>query len=292
MASAAFFADYNRAMFLQAIASISFLLLSSDQWVMAILTAVYVAFTGAYVVIALLTLKAIERQAKLTEEQGESNAEQFSQQLAAMDEARKQTEELIKQATAQAAALTQQASAAETAAQAATSAAQAALLNAEGVMKAERAWILLKKIVADKVSPREKAWCIIHFRNSGNTPGRFVSFNIELQIGDKDTEPPNPQAVFGNIEEASFSHVLTPKAIFPIIANLAPDPFLTSELHDELLAHKAKFLWLCGMVKYRDVFEEVSEPHETRFCYLYKTLEGSNKFFWIPYGPREYNQAT
>jgi hypothetical protein len=53
---------------------------------MATLTFIYVLFTGVYVWIALLTLKAINRQADFTEKQAESNAQQFERQLRAMQD--------------------------------------------------------------------------------------------------------------------------------------------------------------------------------------------------------------
>ncbi len=267
--------------------------LTHGEWVMAILTGIYVILTAAYVRISLQTFRAIKRQAQLTEQQGESNAKQFTEQINAMNEARRQTDELIRQATAQVSALTKQASVSEIAANAATKAAEAALLNAHAVMTAERAWILLREIVGTSVLPGKKAWCVIHFRNYGKTPGRILSRAIELQIGDNDTAPPNAEAVFKSATEPFFSQRLTPEADDPIMVNIVPNPLLTAELHDELLLQKTKFLWLCGIVKYRDVFENVSEePHETRFCFVYRTLEGSDKFFWLPSGPREYNQAT
>src|SRR5260370_30772369 len=118
-----------------------------------------------------------------------------------MNEAERQTDDLRRQATAQLSAQTNQASVSEIAANAATNAAEAALLNAHAVMTAERAWILLREIVDTSVLPGKKAWCVIHFRNYGKTPGRILSRAIELQIGDNDTAPPNAEAVFNSATE-------------------------------------------------------------------------------------------
>src|SRR5215469_7305811 len=79
--------------------------LTHGEWVMAILTAIYVGLTATYVIISLFTLKAIKRQAQITEKQGESSADQFQKQLSAMEDARKQTDRRIAQAEAQLTAL-------------------------------------------------------------------------------------------------------------------------------------------------------------------------------------------
>jgi hypothetical protein len=59
--------------------------LTHGELVMATLTAIYVLLTGGYVLIASLTLKAINRQGHLNEKQAESNAQQLERQLKAVE---------------------------------------------------------------------------------------------------------------------------------------------------------------------------------------------------------------
>ena len=52
-------------------------------------------------------------------------------------------------------------------------------------------------------------------------------------------------------------------------------------------------LWVCGMLKYDDVFSgEPRGQHETRFCLFYNIHPNKRDANWTVAGPPEFNQAT
>jgi len=55
--------------------------LTHGEWVMSVLTLIYVAFTGVYVVISRKTLKEIEKQAERAEVESVARDKQFAEQL-------------------------------------------------------------------------------------------------------------------------------------------------------------------------------------------------------------------
>lgn len=88
-------------------------------------------------------------------------------------------------------------------------AAEAALLNAQAIIDAERAWILIERgqskdkvetpIISydDRSAPdlQRASSCIFWMKNYGKTPAKIVGYRAELQIGDsQDSQdrPPTP----------------------------------------------------------------------------------------------------
>jgi hypothetical protein len=176
-------------------------------------------------------------------------------------------------------------------ANASTTAANAAMLSAQGVMKAERGWYLLERIDTPNLPANGYANCTIQLRNYGNTPIRIISGKFELQIGDKNSEPPRAADVFSVTLAPNIADVIPPRKRTTAIANLTPNPLITFQQRDDILVNKTKFLWVCGIVNYHDVFEGTTEAHKTLFCCLYQTLSGPTHY-WAVGGQDKHNSAT
>ncbi len=245
---------------------------------MSILTCVYVLLTLAYVIISARSLKAIKKQADLTEKQGESSTEQFNKQLAAMNEAREQTNKLIEQATAQAEALTQQArstahligqaarqadalhslvSATRKSADAAGESAAMAASNVLALMNAERAWIMAEiqwraNMHVVKHSDSLSLDIFLLYQNDGKTPAWITEVRILFRI--IDAQPVKP--LYGT-SPGDFA------ISGPIPVTIGEKGKIKAWLQCEGI-QEGKTLIVYGFIKYRDVF---SPDRETRFGY-------------------------
>lgn len=185
-------------------------------------------------------------------------------------------------------------------------AAEAALLSAQAVINAERAWLLVERGESkDRVGvpllsyPRSAAEqppssCTFWMKNYGKTPAKVVAYRAELQIGESKDHPPD---VASQVGYDSFNSYMFPQGdSYPFECRLQRP--LLSEEHTLLHAKSpTKYLWFCGFVRYRDVFETTQSgkskivEHETRFCYrhIFNTNEG---YEWQKAGPPERNKAT
>jgi hypothetical protein len=57
-----------------------------------------------------------------------------------------------------------------------------------------------------------------------------------------------------------------------------------------LVEREKKVIWMCGVVKYENIFRD-APTHITTFCYLLKTDNEIGEF-WRMAGPPEYNKTT
>jgi hypothetical protein len=172
---------------------------------------------------------------------------------------------------------------------------------AEHIALSERAQVLLhtKKtllpvlipIDAPPTQPGEHifAHCLISLKNFGRTPAHVCACEFEMQIGQSEKSPPS----VGFYEKTFRSSIYTiaPNEHWPIQATLLPDGFVNSATLKEI-DEGTRFLWLCGVVRYRDVFREKGKIPETRVCMLYETRTNQPKPYWRVEGPSEYNRTT
>ncbi len=272
--------------------------LTHAEWVMAILTGIYVVFTGVYVLISLLTLRTIKRQGKHAEDEAIANAAQFQRQLAVMEaqvtemqagriQAGEKTDKLIEQAEYQAEALLSAAEIAVTHASATTSVAEAtrlnaqvgqatasaALLNAQAVINAERAWIIPKmKKITDNLS-------VLILTNFGKTPGEIVGIDRrDLFPNRLDDLPADPN--YGPETRFQQMRILCAGEQWDFEStslDVVPDmtPILTS-VQRFVVAYRVRYLDL------------LKHPHESRVCYFWSPPLRE----FIPAGHPEWTKYT
>ena len=218
--------------------------LTHGEWVMAILTAIYVLLTGVYVLIAYFTLRAIRRQSDIAEAQSR--------------------DALATAATAE-------------------KAATAARDSADAVMSAERPWILVSEARLDseliKHSDDPEAGLVPHFVvkftivNVGKTPAMIYGFEGGVEIvGDLRHD-------FQTLEdswEGQVRRVLGPGQDDTL-------RFITQESFDKeesVQIHQGKsidkHLVAFGSIEYSDTF---NKKHLSRFCYLYKSYADGFAYF-------------
>jgi hypothetical protein len=184
----------------------------------------------------------------------------------------------------------------------------AARLSAEAVMWSERAWLLLEgKDIGDPVlitddSPDNQrkmpSYCRVALKNCGKTPGFAIDWEFELRVGSSQEFPPS----FEIYEKEPRAESPMPFPIGPgwpgqAEARLRPSDFISStELKD--MKEGTKFLWLCGIARYGDVFKykgffhRKAARHETRICLRYEFRTNTIGGYWVLGGPIKYNQAT
>ncbi|HWZ42049.1 MAG TPA: hypothetical protein VNW97_01160 [Candidatus Saccharimonadales bacterium] len=183
---------------------------------------------------------------------------------------------------------------------AAKNAAQAALLNAQAVIKAERAWICLgeKPFINLRLFPFDgvrseeiqQVQCDVCIKNFGNTPARITAVKFSLLMGET-LVPPDMEKFFSSADY-SLTEIIPPCVTSCYKAVLAPMGIISEEQLAELNDGR-KILWACGAIKYQDIFETGAEnQHETRFCYWRDYKRAIDDPFTEPWGKPEYNRAT
>ncbi|MGC2286845.1 MAG: hypothetical protein WA542_16440 [Candidatus Acidiferrum sp.] len=160
-------------------------------------------------------------------------------------------------------------------------AAKAAQASADAFIAENRPWLLLDK---DMTPSRPHTWMQFEpsIRNFGKTPAKVIAFQIEAQIGGRETFP---QPEFFKKEEP-FSFYILPQE-----ENLSR--FIDGLNHPkyEELSRGTGHFWLCGLIRYRDTFESTSpEIYETLFCLRLDPFKDIRPV-WES-GPFEYNRAT
>jgi len=157
---------------------------------------------------------------------------------------------------------------------------KAALLNAQAFITESRPWLLLHKNMTPD-TPHSSWRFEFRIHNFGKTPAKITAYGIGLQIGDIDS-PPDPEFFK---KEHSFRPMVLPQGEF------LNRPFSAMGSHFEEVHAGKKHLWLCGLVRYQDVFEsDTPILHETTFCFRCDPLAGLTPV-WLR-GPEEYNRTT
>lgn len=180
--------------------------------------------------------------------------------------------------------------------------ADASKANAEALMRSERARLLVDRIQEPYLVPVEESptmnqrlsHCILFIKNFGSTPGVMVASQFQLQIGDSPNVPPSGQLYDMKPYTLNQIPITVPQQAdaIPMEAVLQSEGFIRPETRDAILTRKTSYLWLCGIIRYYDVFERKDDEHETRICYMYETRLNTPKPVWRQAGPATSNKAT
>jgi hypothetical protein len=173
--------------------------------------------------------------------------------------------------------------------------AEAALANAQAVINAERAWLVVK--IEKGNSPRFPIENFMNvLTNVGRTPAVLISVHIQYTFVSLPDDLPVPP-VYGPrwsvpIPEKTF---VVSQSDLPIGPGMNPkkDIFMHHPKPPQAEAEDAhEFLVWFGRIVYEDVFvsqgSTIREPHETRWCFAW--IEGEDRF--VRCGPGEYNRNT
>jgi hypothetical protein len=176
------------------------------------------------------------------------------------------------------------------AADATKASAEAALLGAQAVIDSDRAWLLISQLHSIQTSWKlEQTYyrCFVDFKNFGKTPAKIVALSAEIQIGNTRDNPDDP-SIYNSRIQSVVPEMVAQGESAPQVAD-CKIPITTEQTNG--IRDKRYFLWLCGLVRYEDVFR--GEPwHETRFCYLWEDRDDGSGPRWHMAGPSEYNGAT
>jgi hypothetical protein len=180
----------------------------------------------------------------------------------------------------------------EQAAKAAKASADAALLNAQAVIKSERPWMLFTEIAGMNLEPIEAqqnrpTMVGLNFRNSGKTVARITAWKFGLFITGVDAVP--PPSVF-DTSGIPFKPTVIPMEVpLPYLAQLEGGRIIKQEELRDIAERRTRDLWLCGIVRYQDVFDPQNE-HVTKICRRYYAWDDQPIF--VLDGPAPYNDET
>jgi hypothetical protein len=176
--------------------------------------------------------------------------------------------------------------------------ANAAKMSADALIHGERAWLLIDDVEQPFLVPPESqvntqqpqlAHCFFYFKNFGKTPAKMIAWRAELQIGES-ADKPSMETAFDVSSEGFGPAMIPPGDPMPEEARLVSG-FITAQQLSDITVQKTRFLWLCGIIKYEDVFRGDVE-HVTTFCYLYETRLNTLTPLWRIAGLSERNKAT
>jgi hypothetical protein len=167
-------------------------------------------------------------------------------------------------------------------------AADAAKASADAVVNGERAWLLMDSHGPILQRPQDGFYqSPVTLKNFGKTPAKVIAINIAIQI-ESSRESPSDTTVYDGETHAVVPDMIPQGIPMPYMA--CSDAPVSPEQVDQIRDEK-RFLWLCGSVRYEDIFRQ--DPiHETRFCYLREDRHDGMGMFWYEAGPPEYNHAT
>jgi hypothetical protein len=171
-------------------------------------------------------------------------------------------------------------------------AADAAVLNAQAIIKSERPWMLFTEIAGVNLEPIEvqqihPTVAGLNFENSGKTVAKITAWKFGLFITGLNQVP--PPSVF-DTSGVNFKPTVIPKdAPLPHMAYLDDGRIIKQEELRNITERRTSDLWLCGIIRYQDVFEPENE-HLTKICRRYEVL-GLQPMFVLD-GPAEYNTET
>jgi hypothetical protein len=170
--------------------------------------------------------------------------------------------------------------------------AKAAKLSAQAVIDSERAWFLFDDAVPIEihcVSPEipQRIFAFFNFKNFGKTVGKMTGLQFGLYITSRNQAP--DRSVY-DISEKLVPQIIPQGDPMPQKVELKNNGGIMG--YDDwngVLRDQTKSLWLCGILKYEDIFRPGFE-HETKICREYGRWIPTKKepFFQLA-GPPEYN---
>lgn len=215
--------------------------LTRGEWVMSVLTLVYVLLTGFYALTSHRTLKALEGQGAHAKAEAKARDEQFAQQL-----------------------------------QVSQNAANAALLNATAIINSERPWIVVTLIRHENAKyyfkgGEQEVFGIRYtpvFKNYGRTLAQIISIRIcSRVINSIESLPAVPEYVDGLPAAFQNALLIIPRGRWKdeytdVSVIVLPEQFENIK--------SGRQLFICfGRIEYRDVLKP-DVLHETRFSFVYR----------------------
>jgi hypothetical protein len=177
------------------------------------------------------------------------------------------------------------------------SSADAALLNAQAIINSERAWFLFEdmapiemRYAPSEIPQKTKVLAFVPFKNFGRTVGKLTAYQFGLYIISPNIVPDS--SVF-NISETCTPIIIPQGDPLPQVAELKNNGgVMGQDDWDAVLRDKTKSLWLCGILKYEDIFKPGVE-HETKICRQYgRWISPKAEPFFKSDGLPEYNTQT
>jgi hypothetical protein len=229
---------------------------------------------GVGVIIALRTLRAINRQVGEMNQQGQLMFDQIKAMREQVTEMSVQTD-ILRQSVAVADKST-----------------DAAMLNAQAVINAERPWLLIeyewRKI--DKLEGY-----VFYAVNKGETPAEIIEAHFKPEILNciPDNLPIPPPTLNAPIFiPRRGDNLIVQTEQWPLNpAPIHPDDWATNVGKGEEVMNAEAYPYFFGVIVYRDLLRPIGDVaglHRTRCCFVYnpflKTI--------IPTGPSEYREKT
>jgi hypothetical protein len=157
-------------------------------------------------------------------------------------------------------------------------AADAALLNAEAVMRGERAWLLVEDITANAIDFIRHPHFSFRVVNYGRTPAQVQGYRAYCQISASDEIPDDRSFMDGSGGRGDDPIVPPHGEPLKISSTDMWPPFAiepTQEEVEKIAANPPElYLWACGYVSYWDVFgkdaQEVKDLKITPFAMVYR----------------------
>jgi hypothetical protein len=233
------------------------------------------------IVVAGLTLKAIDKQ--IGEMRRQVDASML--QLRTMNE---QLSEISQQTTS----LQEYVTETKKIAQTSVDSARAALLNAQAVINAERPWILVEYEWAEIEGLEGVRFYAV---NKGKTPGEMIEAYFEKVILPiiPDTLPLPPQYKSPILIPRRGDNLILTDEIWeftPVPIHI--ESWIANEAKRDEVKNATEFAYFYGVIRYRDMLhmpDDENGMHYTRFCFTYNPFLGGTI---SPTGPSEYRQKT
>jgi hypothetical protein len=179
---------------------------------------------------------------------------------------------------------------AETAAEAAAASSQAALMNAQAILHAERAWIL----ISVEPSPSAENSFTIMASNRGRTPARIIETTERTRIAIDEKRLPGTPEYAEEKRGAPFTPIILlpgeSTAIKPFCRDDARGLCDSEERYRRIETWEEK-IFIYGKVIYKDLTAPAeSQAHETNWCCWY--IHGRQNSGLVIAGLAEYNTHT
>ena len=179
---------------------------------------------------------------------------------------------------------------AETAAEAAAASSHAALMNAQAILHAERAWIL----ISVEPSPSAENSFTITASNRGRTPARIIETTERARIAVDEEHLPGTPEYAEEKRSAPFTPIILLPGESTAIKLFCRDDargLCDSEERYRRVETWEEKIFIYGKVIYKDLTAPTdSQAHETNWCCWY--IHGRQNSGLVIAGPPEYNTHT
>jgi len=162
-------------------------------------------------------------------------------------------------------------------------AAEAARDSAEGLITAERPWIVTEISTIKGAVISGFANFKLSMKNVGQTPAKVTAIRLTGKVLNSANDlPPDPKY---SASQVNHEHMLAPEETWIYEYTSDSELLLPEEITD--IKSKTQHLFCWGIIEYRDTFRP-NKPHETRYCYKYLATTDD----WDVRGPSNYTNYT